>query len=127
MPQGMRRMSGDRASLVWRLSGDAQRSAIEAVGEEEAGPGMRQRLWDGPSGSFAGEGVSTAMPLWAQIRSAYILAWPGSVTWLDGRWMSSRGAAKLMLRGLWIEHEARMAGGDVGSQYSAEWHQRELR
>ena len=32
-----------------------------------------------------------------------------------------------MLRGLWIEYEARMAGGDVESQYSIEWHRRELR
>lgn len=50
------------------------------------------------------------MPLWARFRSAYILVWPRSVTWLDGMWTSSRGAAKLMLRGLWIEYEARMAG-----------------
>lgn len=47
-PQGMRRMSGDRASLVWRLSGDVQRSAIEAVGEEEAGARTRGGLWGGP-------------------------------------------------------------------------------
>jgi len=42
VPQGIRRISGNRAYSVWRLSDDNQRSAIEAVEEEEASAGARE-------------------------------------------------------------------------------------
>lgn len=67
VPQGMRRMSGNRASLVWRLSGDGQRSAIAAVGEEEAGAGTREGLWVGRPAVHSLE--KARAPLWPRFRA----------------------------------------------------------
>lgn len=65
-------MSGDRAYSVWRLSGDVQRSAIEDVGEEEAGTGTRQRLRGGPPAVHSLERArARATPLWVRFRSAH--------------------------------------------------------
>lgn len=44
VPQGVRPMNGNLADLSWQSSGNGQRSAIEAVGKDQAGIGMSETL-----------------------------------------------------------------------------------